>query len=189
MDNPDRVMGIDPSLTGFAMVVLGDNYYQRKQLKSTSTKWGKTVKGRIARYRYLVGSCLEFAEEHGISQFFIEGYSFGSQGASTVTLGEFGGVLRDRLLWRNNTVVEIAPTQGKKFATRKGNANKIAVVQAVAKTYGIFFEDDNLADAYIMARIGRVIVGGEAVANLDQAGVVNKLKGQYDEVRESTTRP
>ena len=113
MDRSDRVMGIDPSLTGFAMVIMGDDCYERKEISTTSSKWGKTVRGRIARYRHLLGGCLEFAKKHDVSQYFIEGYSFASRGQAVVSLGEFGGVLRDRLLWRNNVVVEISPTMNR----------------------------------------------------------------------------
>lgn len=182
MDRSDKVMGIDPSLTGFAMVIMGDDCYERKEISTTSSKWGKTVRGRIARYRHLLGSCLEFAEKYDVSQFFVEGYSFASRGQAVITLAEFGGVLRDRLLWRNNLVLEIAPTMLKKFATGKGNANKILVLQEIAKRYGIFFDSDNLGDAYIAAKIGRILIGKEAVSNLLQSSVIDKLQSQYLEV-------
>ena len=51
--------------------------------------------------------------------------------------------------------LEVSPSQVKQFATGKGNANKEVVLQQVYKRWGVEFNDNNQADAYVLAQIGR----------------------------------
>lgn len=57
---------------------------------------------------------------------FIEDYSYGSKG-NTFNIGEATGALKQLLWLEGYEVYKLAPTQIKKFATGKGNANKTAM--------------------------------------------------------------
>ena len=84
----------------------------------------------------------------------IEGYSFGSQGRATFSIGELGGVIK--LLMYDFTIpyIDVAPSALKKFATGKGNANKDEVLAAAIRKFNFQGSDNNEADAYILNKIG-----------------------------------
>lgn len=58
-------------------------------------------------------------------------------------------------------VVEIAPTQIKKYATGKGNASKMEVMAATIRRYdnGMTIMNDNEADAVVLGAIGARLYG------------------------------
>lgn len=76
------------------------------------------------RYDILSEWVLHHLEEYEVDHLVIEGYSYGSKGRSVVDMGENGGILRWKL-WNNKiSYSEVAPSELKKMATGKGNANK-----------------------------------------------------------------
>lgn len=60
----------------------------------------------------------------------------------------------EELLSAGHLVVEVAPTARAKYGAGKGNAGKAAVVSAVSHRYGITFDDDNAADAFVLRAMG-----------------------------------
>lgn len=169
-----RVVGIDPSLTGFALAAATSP--AACDLFEWSSHGGKAdlVGARIDRYRSLIGRALEALAERP-ALILLEGYSYGSRGSS-VTLAEFGGVLRRALLDEGHPVVEVSPSELKKWATGKGNAGKPAVISALSKRYGRTFETDNEADAYGLAMMALQILGAEPAHNAAQRAIVQKLR-------------
>lgn len=76
-----------------------------------------------------------------------------------------GGVLERSALWwlvvrgliaRDVPVAEVNPRTRMRYATGKGQASKLAVVDAVARRYPLFltYGNDNLADAAVLAAMG-----------------------------------
>jgi len=57
-------------------------------------------------------------------------------------------------------ITAYTPTELKKFITGKGNAKKQIIIQQVYKKYGIEFEDDNLADAFVLAKMAEAAHAG-----------------------------
>jgi Holliday junction resolvasome RuvABC endonuclease subunit len=111
----------------------------------------------------------------------IEGYSFSSKGASVVTLGEFGGILRNHIVGIADYTVEIPPTVLKKFITGKGNCGKLEIVTSLSAKYGIEFKSDNHADSFGLAVLGRAVLGFLEPTNKhqrDAVATVQKLLSQ-----------
>lgn len=93
----------------------------------------------IEKYVYLSQNVCNWLIEHGVTTtttIFIEDYSYGSTGR-VFHLGENGGILKAELFKIGLNVQITAPTQVKKFATGKGNANKEAMYQQ-------FLQDENV---------------------------------------------
>lgn len=68
------------------------------------------------------------------AEVFIEGYAYASKGV-VFHIGENTGLLKHKLWTKNISFVEISPPAIKKFATGKGNANKLAMYESfVAET-------------------------------------------------------
>lgn len=173
------IISIDPSLTGLAVVYMTD-MGQHHYIELTS-KPTKTLEGRLKRYNTLARAVVDILKVTCPVLCLIEGYSFGSKGASVITLGEFGGVLRNAIVGIADYTVEVPPTVLKKFITGKGNCGKLEVVTSLSVKYGIEFKSDNHADSFGLAVLGRAVLGFIEPTNKhqrDTVGVVKKLLDQ-----------
>lgn len=91
----------------------------------------------------------------GTAQFAVgvmEGYSYGSMNKKFL-LGEVGSVVKLAFHDHCLRAYEVSPKSLKKFVTSKGSASKEDVMVAVEKQWGVVVNDDNLADAYGLARV------------------------------------
>lgn len=175
----DIVLGIDPSLTGFAMCALHpEGQYQFWLIRSS--KRGVDRLADIQNQLSMVMTKLSIRRFTFVSVC-MEGYSFGAQNNREV-LGELGGVVKVTLrsaLQRNHpegaypTIVQ--PTALKKFVTGTGSAKKSEMLKAVYKRWGIDVADDNLADAYGLARMSLAVAFGSEKLTKEQQAVVSSL--------------
>ena len=67
----------------------------------------------------------------------LEGYSFGSKGHRLFQIAENTGVLKYKLYQAGIPVEVLPPSQVKKFATKKGNANKEKMYDAFLEETGV----------------------------------------------------
>jgi len=106
----------------------------------------------------------------------IEGYSFGSQGRATFSIGELGGCVR-LLFWRMGVpYVEVPPSCLKKWATGKGNANKDAMIAEAVRRFGFPGSDNNEVDAYLLWAMARHAYGSPvAKTTVAQAGALESV--------------
>ena len=159
-------MGIDLSLNSTGVVTLGPELYAETKIKPDArgvvrlTEIEADLKKEIICYEPDI-ICLE-------------DYSYASANQSH-QIGELGGVIRVllHLLMVNWRVV--SPAQVKKFATGKGNASKVQVIKAVDKRWGIDTDSDDIADAFVLAKIGQALLGKEC-QNQEQREVVEAIK-------------
>lgn len=97
----------------------------------------------------------------------VEGYGLGSPGRlSLVRLGEVGGMIRTTAFRMAAEVVEVPPSQVKRFATGNGAAKKPAMVARAVELGAVLSHPgaDDEADAFHLRRLGRMAYG------LDVAG-------------------
>ena len=168
------VVGIDPSLTGFAMVAM---YYDsgETESKEIKTKPVNTLKGRMDRLRGLAKAAEDFVKKHWPEVCVIEGYSHAAKWKAAA-MGELGAMVRDRIVGLSPSTIEVAPTVLKKFTTGKGNANKLVVTQSVGKKFDCQFKTDNMADAYGLAWLGLVGIDQMEATNQKQREVIKDVK-------------
>jgi crossover junction endodeoxyribonuclease RuvC len=86
----------------------------------------------------------------------IEDFSFGSKGSGLSEIHGLGWLVR-WYLWKTGIPFRLVPpTVLKKFATGKGNSDKNIVLKEVFKQWGpeADFNDDNISDAFVLAKIG-----------------------------------
>mgnify|MGYP001171381779 FL=1 len=105
----------------------------------------------------------------------IEGFSYGSKGKSVDIQYGIGWGLRLALFAERIDYTEVTPSQLKKFACEKGNANKREVGIAVYKRWGFENASDNITDAYVLAQIARA-KNMSIKLTAFQKDVVSKLK-------------
>ena len=175
--HPDQgeklVIGIDPSLSATAVCPYLVGGSQPEVTLHKASKPDNTLFGRVERLtdlaRRVVDQVEDDAKESGafLAGIGIEGYSYGSKGASVITLGEYGVLLRRGLMMRfphlckPHRMWEIAPSKLKKFCAGSGIAKKLQVALSLAKRYGVHYETDDEFDAYGLARMVACMVGAE----------------------------
>lgn len=162
-------VGIDQSYTGFALVAFSP---QKQDLNTNLrsfeiAKEGSGIGRLLAIYEHVFGMLTELDD---VAHICMEGYSnaskFGREQA-----GELGAIVKlaiydyfDRFTdvygdLRYPTIVQ--PATLKKFVTGNGGAKKNNMLLAVYKKWGFETTDDNIADAYSLARIAMAIHLGD----------------------------
>ena len=174
MSERAKVVAIDPSLTGFAITVAHNegSFYSVEYGSKPATG----LLARFARYDGIIEKAEKVLRKNYPELLLIEGYSFNSKGRSTVTLGEFGGVVRKALMGYADMTVEVPPAVLKKFLTGKGTANKVLMVSTATKRYDEQFDTDNQADAFVLAKLGLSVLGCEKVSTKFQRDAVEKVR-------------
>lgn len=189
-----NVLGIDLSIQGTGLAFISDDKDQlklldagglqsvvfprfSKQLSTLDWYQGLLVSpvpdGEFARWETIKDAVMGFAmHAHQVT---IEGYAFGSDTAWATSLRELGGIVRYHLRKARLPLVEVTPTQLKKFATGDGRADKNIVLKEVFKRWELDLSDDNMADAFVLAKIG--------VALSRPGGLVGLTKFQYDVIQ------
>lgn len=178
------IIGIDPSLTSTGIVVLRGN-----KVELAVTTKNKPALGTIERVRLIYERIVDIQENltdgekwQAPDLIVIEGFSYGSKGRSVFDIAYLGWRIREELEWLkeqdNIPWLEVPPSQLKKFATGQGNANKEIILQQVYKRWGVEFSDNNQADAYVLAQIGRAYLGGMDDLAAFQQEVIANLKGE-----------
>ena len=88
-----------------------------------------------------------------LNRVYIEAPSISSKGANALQMGALHYMIATFLFKNNITFKAIEPTKLKKFVTGKGNSKKELMLLNVYKKWGVEFNDNNLADAYSLARM------------------------------------
>lgn len=159
MTESNWVAGIDPSLSGFAVVCMnGDKEFVDRRW--TSHFLGSRVDARMDRMLPLIESVMEVLDKYRPRVVCIEGYSHMSQGRGINERIELGGVLRADLHTADYCdIYEVAPMCLKKFCTGTGKGDKTAMIAVMTKRWGVEFFDSDRYDAYGLARMALCISG------------------------------
>lgn len=152
------VVGIDPSLTGTGVVALhpmSAEAYSIASRRFGERSTGRSLYARASRIEMLVDRVAEFVDAAGdVAAIGIESPSYGSRAV--------GGLVYERAalfialairLKSTARMFEIAPTQRAKYATGKGNADKMSVVTSTLAEHALQTRDDNEIDAFVLAKI------------------------------------
>ncbi len=92
---------------------------------------------------------------YSIQSIYLEGLSYGSTGQSFSEMCGVHYCLRCMIYedFDLNKLSIITPSQLKKFITGKGNCKKDLILLNVYKKFGIEFENSDLADSYVLAKM------------------------------------
>lgn len=142
------IAGIDYSMSSPSICILGEDFESSKffyltRRKKLTGKF-KNINGiyidkwesNEERFDMISYYMMKQIFKHNVKFVGLEGYAMGAKG-QVFNIGENTGLLKHKLFKENIKFDVIAPTQIKKFATGKGNANKI-------KMYESFFEQTNV---------------------------------------------
>ena len=145
------VMGLDLSLCATGLVAVDNNWrIVEQRLITSSSKEENTP--RLTKIAISIGLSVGKIKPDLIM---IEGPAFGiTKTISIFQLGELAGIIKRDLFMANYPFIIVPPTVLKKFVTGKGNSKKDLMLLSVHKKFGVDFDDDNLCDAYVLARYG-----------------------------------
>lgn len=143
------ILGLDISLsaTGWALVEPSGHLLAMGTIKS------KPDADRFARFDRILQTLKHVVSFKLLQLVVIEGYSFNSFG-KVFDIAELSGIIKYEL-WKNKIhFIEVPPNTLKKFVTGKGNSDKNIMMQKAYKQWGIEFTDDNVCDAFYLAKYG-----------------------------------
>jgi len=170
------VMGVDPSLTGFA-IALGRGGELVAEKRIATKPCASDVRSRLKRYALIADPLTALCETHRPAIVCIEGYSFASKGAGLHHRSELLGVVFERIAPYVGQILEIPPSTLKQFTTGKGNAQKPEMVSVLAQRHGRTFFDDDTADAFALLQLAFAVAGQVDPGNAQRCGIVAKLRG------------
>lgn len=113
-----------------------------------------------------------------VDVYVIEGYAFGARLGRELA-GELGGLVRREvctLASDISRVYEVAPTTLKVFTTGNGHADKAAMMQSVRTRWGFDAPNDDVADAYALARVGCHLLDEDMKEHQAYASAVDKVR-------------
>jgi len=165
-------IGIDQSLTGFALTVL--NVADPDQFMTWVYKSPYFGVERLADIRQWLTDHLDYCEDNWtISDIAMEGTVLASHAA--LVLGELSATVRLAIFDffeegdNRRFPLKIPPMTLKKYAAGKGNAKKQEMLLQIYKRWGIEFNDDNAADSYGLARLaGKFLIDEVEKAVVEQ---------------------
>lgn len=167
--NQEVAVGIDQSLTGFALSVVSVEFPQQHKTWVFKSEFRGTQ--RLADIRnWLQDMWLLFALKGWIvKDVAMEGTVLASQ--SALVLGELSATVKLTLWDKSILPLQIPPMTLKKYAAGKGTAKKQEMLLQIYKRWGVEFNDDNAADAYALARLATSSANGAI-----ETEVVEKIK-------------
>jgi Holliday junction resolvasome RuvABC endonuclease subunit len=176
-------VGIDQSLTGFAMTAL--NADRPEAYETWVYKSPKSGVRRLADIRHWMMDKFDFLDSQHcrVTDIAMEGTVLASH--SALKLGELAGLVK-LTIWdyfdgnlysaipyeeHIRTPLQIPPMTLKKYATGKGTAKKQEMLMQIYKRWGIEFNDDNAADSYALARLA----AGVSISDIERQ-IVEQIK-------------
>jgi len=147
-----RYCGLDLSLTGTGFVVINKKgTIVNKSLFSTTSK--QSTEERIVSIASDIEKGIrKFCPKKEETIFYVEGLAFGARGRAMLELAALHYYIRIFLYKNKFNYKMISPTEVKKFVSGKGNTKKELMLLKAYKKWGETFEDNNLCDAYCLAR-------------------------------------
>lgn len=155
--------GIDPSLRGTAMTVIDskNKLLESKLIKSTNEKFEREMDERIETIRIIGSRVYMFVKRYEPQYICIENFSFGSRNSLPIQGMVTGCILnsiRDTFSEDYQPfIIMPSPISVKMFAANSNSAKKDLILLNVYKRFGQSFDDDNLADSYVLTQMARCI--------------------------------
>ena len=168
------VLGLDLSLRSSGVIKLeNDKIINQRLIKSKPT--GKLPIDELKRLMAI----RDEVDIENISLVVIEGIAFGIRKTTSLSqLSALNYMVREKCYSNKVPFIIVAPTTLKKFITGKGNIKKDVILLEIFKRYDIEFYDDNLGDAYGLAKIGESILNEKTDSPVFQTEVIKLLNKQ-----------
>jgi Holliday junction resolvasome RuvABC endonuclease subunit len=160
-------IGIDQSLTGFAMSIVDveSPKHHRTYVYKSPYKGVLRLKDIQLFMQNVISTCSVYT----VVDVAMEGTVLASH--SALVLGELSATVKLQLLENKRAPLQIPPMTLKKYASGKGTSKKQEMLMQIYKRWGVEFNDDNAADAYALARLA----GGIHIDAIE-AAIIEQVK-------------
>jgi Holliday junction resolvasome RuvABC endonuclease subunit len=183
----DAYMGIDQSFGGFAIVVWVPEWQKADyDLKAYPAKnYGSGVDRLKAVTEHIVDVTHDIHKKDlDVKHICMEGYARNSR-FRREEAGELGATVKLTLTAAFGKPISyptiVAPTQLKQYVTGTAKASKDDMKRGVHSKWGELYFNDNLADAYGLARMAEAVATGQTnPGNPYEAEVVARLNGHTE---------
>lgn len=154
-DNNNLYVGIDASFSGTGVIVI-NNEFKIIEQRLIGTKRRDSIYDIEERMLYITKAleCL-LKYKKDIKLVLIEGISYGSTGDGAAQLAALNYFIRIFLLQNEIPYSDVSPSKLKQFVSGKGQSKKNMMLKEVYKRWGEDFDDDNICDAYCLARLAQ----------------------------------
>lgn len=152
------ILGLDISLTGTGAVVMDDGGMLRcRKLISPDAATGKkgTDWNRLDEIRSEV---MKLHEEWSPGLVVIEDLALSSRTGKALERAGLHYLIRDELRTCGGRVLLVSPGSLKKFVLGKGTGKKELIIREIFRRWMIIADDDNVADAVVLAKIGQCVL-------------------------------
>lgn len=163
-------LGIDQSLTSLGLAIISP--VSQEPLVLENIEPGPLRGGE--RLFFLKERIHHFIGTHKITQSAMEGYSMGST-HQAFSLGEIGGVVKCLLAELKIPCIDVAPLALKKFICNNVGAEKADVSAGILRKFNLRIDQNDRADAYVLARVAAVYDTGISIYR-EELEVVHSLK-------------
>lgn len=173
--NKKRVLGLDLSLTGTGWVLFNQNESWDSGLIDTDKMKGFD---RLDHIKKTIWNVLDFDSniiDPSEILVVMEDFSFASKGSGLFQIAGLGYIVRYAMWLQEIQFLLVPPTVLKKFVTGKGTSDKSIMLKELFKRWGVDLNDDNVGDAYGLARIGSAIMGWDQKTTDFQKDAVKQI--------------
>ena len=170
------ITGLDLSLVATGLVTL-KNGELVNQVLIKSKPSGKKPIDELKRILDIKDEILHNIQDSDL--IVIEGMAYAIRNTtSLVQLAALNYLTREGIYDIKKEFVIVAPTSLKKFITGKGNSGKDIMLLETYKRYGVSFDDNNIADAFSLAKVGEALYDKTIKLIKPQIEVIKLLKEQ-----------
>jgi crossover junction endodeoxyribonuclease RuvC len=181
MTKNKKSIGIDLSLCGTGIVVIDDGKIILQQVIKSKPSGDKPI-NELRRIELIVHKINEILQDYRPNLAVIENLAFMARNTTALTqLAGLNYFVRSTLAIRGVPFYLCAPTTLKKFATGKGNCPKDNIMMEIYKRWHVTITNNNLADGYILAKIGQCLLGKTDKLTVPQSEVITLLTKQWTE--------
>jgi len=148
-------IGIDLSLTGTGLAFVSETGQCTYSLFASKPQ---PYSDRWMRYDHMSSLLIEAIAKHSPNMIMLEDYILRHQNAiTTLQLIEYGAIVRLQLTKHGWPWITAVGSQLKKWITGRGSGSKSVIIKDVYKQLKIDVDNDNLADAIVLAHMARDI--------------------------------
>lgn len=163
------VMGLDPSLTSTGVAVMTPDGRAQTELVKSTGKVTDTITDTANRIGQITSQVFSFAVSVNPAVVVIESATFSTHKDTSAhrRAGLWWSLVQ--VVGEHWPVVDVTPSQLKKYATSKGNAPKETVLMTAARKWGHEVVEDgsyDRADALFLASMGSQYLGGDVPLKL-----------------------
>lgn len=169
------IAGIDPSLVGTGIVKLKDGKVVEQKLIKSKPVGNKPI-DELKRLLKIV----EEIPLKGVDMAVVEGIAYGIRRTSSLSqLSGLNYLIRKKCYEQNIPFIIVAATTNKKFCTGSGKGEKNQMMLSVYKKWGFSPANDDLSDAFSLAKVGEALSNENRDKLLKYENeVINLLKRQ-----------